>query len=370
MAKIDRNILIYGGQYEIYNKKATKFFKTLLECNAKLVFFCRPFLNDGNDKIIEKVYDHAVRSEESLAVFKENQRKFGNVFPWHQDKRFLYNLMQICSDYGEIHIHHNGFTFHIVQYARDHRDEVLAMIQYDTDFLLFDAEYQYWNLADLDMVELTTKLYCRERLLIERLQLNCEKQYQMLAALSRLGSHTVNNFVRTVKTEETNGATIFKLADYVRQVEDLDALDRIAIDFFGENYQIEQLKEIQDGLSRYEMPQPDQLDGYSQNFRDLVEFFLEKNLYFAYGLAVETVSTNQALSYIDMRQEDSPMFVDLMTTILMKQCGIVLKDMEERPPSRAIKIGQRNSDEHMQAIIYPPRKLKLYSHFNWMSNLK
>lgn len=364
LAKIDRNSLIIGGEYDSYNKKITKFFDKLRECNAKLVFFIRPFLNHMDKKTIFDAYDHAVRN--SLDRFKTDLEKMGKHFPWHLDKRFLYNLVQICSEYGEIHTLCNGITFNIVQYARQHQDEVLAMIQHDTDYLLFEGQYQYWSLADLDILRFKTKKYCRD-ILYKRIQLDFTKQCQMLSALSRLNRDSVDNLVRDIKTEEKSGKTIFKIATYIRNVEDLNSLESIASDIFGENYTTDQLKEIQHELSRFEMSEPDNLDGHNQNFRDLIDFFLEKNLYFAYGLAVGTVSTNQTLVYIDLRQEDSSEFIELMTTILMKQCGIVFKDMEERPLLRAVEIHRsidaKNNDESDEAIIYPPRKLQLFFTF-------
>ncbi|XP_055320075.1 uncharacterized protein LOC129577310 [Sitodiplosis mosellana] len=362
LAKIDRNSLIVGGQYDIYNKKITKFFEKLREWNAKLVFFCRPFLNDIDEATIANAYNHAVRN--SLPEFMLDQMKMGRWSPCHMDKRFLYNLMQICSGYGEVYTHMHGATFNIVQYAREHSDEVLAMIDNDTDFLLFEGEYQYWSLADLDILRFQTKKYCSD-VLHDRLKLNTQ-QIQMLAALSRLKGDCIPNLARDMETTENSGKTIFKLSNYVRGLDNLGALERIAADIFGENYTPQQLKEIQGELIRYQMPEPDNLSGRNQSFRDFVEFS-KINLYFVYGLAVETVSTNQALAFIDLRRPDSTEFIQLMTTMLMKQCGIIFKDVEERPHSRTVKIKRtlnvmspsfaNKSDENDEPIIYPPMDL-------------
>lgn len=358
MANIDRNErFIIGGQYDEYVKKITKFFDKLLEWNAKLVFFCRPYLNDLIEETISNAYNHAERNQ--LKQFKERM-EMGKWLRFHLDTRFLYNLMQICSKYGEVYTQLKGVAFSIDQYAREHSDEVLAMIQHDTDFLLFDSKYQYWSLADLDIFRCKTKMYNRDTL-YNRLQLDT-KQIQMVAALSRLNVDFINNFVRNIEIEETNGKTIFKLATYVRNLENLGDLERIASDIFGEEHTEEQLQQIQQELSRYEMPAPDILTGRNQHFRDFVEF-AKKNLYFAYGLAVETMSTNQALAYIDLRRPDSPKFIKLMITILMKQCGILFKDVEERPQTRTVKIkrtfDENNNDETDEVIIYPPSKCKL-----------
>lgn len=363
LAKFDRNTLIIGGQYDTYNKKISKFFARLRDWNANLVFFCRPFLNEIDGEILANAYDHAVRN--SLHQFKSDQMRMGRWSPCHLDKRFLYNLLKICSDYGEIYTHLNGQTFNIVEYAREHSDDVLAVIDGNTDLLLFDGKYQYWNLADLDVWQCKIKKFCANTL-YERLQLNTQ-QIQMLAALSRLKGDFILNFVRNIETDENSGKTIFKLAAYVRGLDNLGSLERIAADIFGEDYTAQQLTEIHDELARYQMPEPDNLNGRDQSFRDFVEFS-KKNLCFAYGLAVETVSTNQALAFIDLRLPDASGFIQLMITILMKQCGIVLKDIEERPGSRTVKTKRTanvmnpsfasNNDESDETIIYPPCKLK------------
>lgn len=367
LAKFDRNTLIIGGQYETYNKKISKFFAKLQDLNANLVFFCRPFLNDIDGDVIANAYDHAVRN--SLHQFKADQMRMGQWSPCHLDKRFFYNLMKMCTDYGEIYTHFNGQKFCIVEYAREHSDDVLAIIDSDTDFLLFDGKYQYWNLADLDILQCKIKKFCPNKL-YERLQLNTQ-QMQMLAALSRLKGDCILNFVRKIETAENSGKTIFKLANYIRDLDNLGSLQHIAADIFGEDYTAEQLKGIHDELARYQMPEPDNLNGRNQSFRDFVEFS-KKNLCFAYGLAVEPVSTNQALAFIDLRRPDSMGFIQLMITILMKQCGIVLKDVEERPGSRTVKTKRTanvmnpsfasNNDLSDEIIIYPPSKLKISFH--------
>lgn len=356
-----------GGQYDTYNKKISKFFGKLQDLNANLVFFCRPFLNDIDEEIIANAYDHAVRN--SLPQFQADQLKIGRWSPCHLDKRFLYNLIKIASDYGEIYTQLKGEQFNIVEYAREHNADILAVIDSDTDLLLFDGRYQYWNLADLDILQCKIKMFCPNKL-YERLQLNTQ-QMQMLAALSRLKGDCIPKFVRNIETAENSGKTIFKLATYVRSLNNLGSLERIAADIFGDDYTEEQLKEIHTGLARYQMPEPDNLNGRSQNFRDFVEF-CKRNLCFAYGLAVETVSTNQALAFIDLRRPDATGFIQVMLSILMKQCGIVLKDVEERPSTRTVKIKRtvsamnpsfaNNNDQGEEIIIYPPSKLNLSFH--------
>lgn len=132
-------------------------------CGANLVFFCRPFLNNMKETVILGAYDRV--KKDGVKEYREKQAKATKLFPWHLDKRFLFNLMQICPKYGTVYTELNRCGVKIVEYARKNSDNVLAMIEHDTDFLLYDnIQYQYWSLADLNIVHLTTEVYRHEML--------------------------------------------------------------------------------------------------------------------------------------------------------------------------------------------------------------
>lgn len=363
MAKIDEDSdsLILGGRYAMYNEKVNFFFSELKACGANLVFFCRPFLNSLNEDLILEAFDRVV--EKDLDWFQRNQRNKKNLFPWHLDKRFLYNLVNIIAKYGDVYTQLFGTYQRIIEYSSDLSNHVLAMIQHDTDFLLSNGHYQYWSLADLDILNLKTKKYCRENL-YQRLRLTT-KESQLLSGISRLEGLKDNDhknfFINLQIPREENANNFFlKIAYYVRTLEigenewNEDHLRQIVHDIYGENDQQTHLENLEHELSRFNKP------GVEMAESAFVKFCKER-LYFAYGLIVEDFSTNQALAYIDLRRENSTSYIDMAITILLKQCGILLKDHEARPKARSIKIKRRIDDEAVsdeRDIIYPPSKLK------------
>lgn len=359
-----------GGRYDVYNERIGYFFSELAATGSKLVFFCRPFLNDLKEKVIMEAFDCVTASD--LRSFQESQAREGkNLFPWHLDKRFLYNLVKICSGYGPIYTQLEDLTPRIVQYAVDHADEVLAMIQHDTDFLFFDAQFQYWSLADLDVFTLTTKKYCRQTL-YERLNLNT-KQTQLLSAISRIDDKFLKIFCRKIiSPTERKAPRLFKLVAYMKILEkdgfdlinDLDAcLKKIAIDIFGRNYEHQDMENIRNELKRYNLDITDELDKIDVDNRELAEFCREK-FYFAYGLLMEDITINQALQFIDKHRKDAYEFVHTINHLQLKLCGILFKDYNDRPIKRNIKVKQHAHTYECSIvdadIIYPPDHRKLF----------
>lgn len=304
-------------------------------------------------------YDCIVQN--GLDWFQKSQAQMGNQFPWHLDKRFLYNLISICARYGTVYTHLNEIYSKIITYTREHSD-VLAMIQHDTDFLLFGGDYQYWSLADLDILQLKTKKYSSTALL-NRLQLNIP-QSQMLSAISRLEGDVIPDFCRNIDTQEPQGRTMFKLASYIKQLDNLEPRI-IAADIFGQNGTSEQLAELKHNLARFDqsVEWKDELNGLDANFLEFVSF-CQQQLYFAYGLAVEKFLWNQALTYIDLRRLESTRFIDQNVILLLRMCGIIFKDHLDRPETRSIKIKREINEEAIkreEKILYPSSKLMCIS---------
>lgn len=341
---------------------------------ADLVFFCRPFLNALGSNIVREAFDYAAKNE--LAEFRQFQEETKrNRHPWHIDNRFLYNLMNICADYGEVHTHLFTITQRIVDYTR--KNQVLAMIQQDTAFLLFDANYQYWSLMDLDIVKFTTKSYCR--ITLYRLLDLTTQESQLLAGISRLCGKAQANYWKFYKIPggSPTDNRLPKMAHYVKKLEigendwRTEHLERVVHDIHGKMNNVH-LKALEKELSRYNTKYKIEFERDDQYSYDFVKFCNEK-LYFAYGLLMEVihndVSSIQALAYIDLEREDSKGYIDLAVKMLLKQCGVLFKDYpsEAQPQTRLVqyerKIIQKgatietiNVVEKEEAIIYPPSK--------------
>lgn len=345
--------LILGGCYAMYTTKLIDFLDKLRACEVKFVFFCRPYLNALNVNLILEAYDRVV--ENKLQSYQEHLKKFKkNFYPWHHDMRFLYNLTKICSDYGAVYTNLQGNESRIVQYIEKNSKDVLAMIQHDTDYLLYDVKSQYWSLADLDISALTTKRYCRQKLF------NCLKlttiESFLLSAISRLKWKPNGNssFLKQLDT----------LAEYVKRLQ-VEAngwngydLKRIVRGIYGDESRDEHIQELESHLSRYGRRCENDLDTGSYDFVK----FCKENLYFAYGLMLESVSTNQALNYIDLRIEESNQYeyIDWAVDTLLRQKSVLFKDDESRPETcKVIRSIDKRSVANDEPINYPESMFNL-----------
>lgn len=370
LANIGDESLIIGGQYALYNELLENFFKVLRsDCGVDLVFFCQTFFNNIDEEVILEAYD-CIQESDDIKDFLKEKAKRGNLFPWHVDKRFLFNLMQICPKYGEVHVELKQYSRKILDYAQRNSDKVLAMIQHDTKFLIFDnIQYQYWSLADLDISQLTTRVYRRD-ILYNELDLT-PPQCQLLSAIQRLKGDEVFNWVRTCRTKYGRPRTkLFKIAEYVQRQHISDAnecdLVKITRDIYGNNHEKanEAHENIKGELESYNKPIHDEIVGCNHPC-ELITFCKDK-LYFVYGLMVEDVTTNQALAYIDLRQPNSKPFIDAMDILLLKMCGILFKDVntEKLPHIRKFEMKRRQNDssspiEENIADYCPPSELIL-----------
>lgn len=316
-----------------------------------------PWIQEALDCVVENDNLRSVR-----ALRRTIQERDGNYFPWHLDKRFLYNLMKMAVEYGTVIVDQTNCSSKIAKYAQS--DEVLAMIQHDTDFLLFDGQYQYWSLSDLDTAQLTTKKYCSQTL-YRRLDLNTS-QCQMLSAISRLKGDAIHKFLGSIETPERKHRKMFKLSNYVRTIEmgpNGYDLRSIASDIFREVDIPGGLETIEFQFSRYNSPIVNELDDCHPKLREIAEF-CKKNLYFAYGLIMDAESTNEALAYIDLRSQGATDFINLVVSVILKMYGILYKDFEinERPKTRKIYIKRTIDEDAAQRdenIVYSTSKSSL-----------
>lgn len=317
-----------GGEYEMYNEMFKRFFQQLIDCGAELVFFCRPYLHRNKEDLIQRAYDEI--DEGRLQHFKQYLANvYSDHFPWHLSPIVQYNLMGICRDYGTVYTEIGHIGSKIVKYANNRSNNVLAIIEYDTDMLFYDdIQYQYWNLVTLNIFDLTVKKYCYKTLR-EQFGMTAQKG-QWLSAISRSGTRIVTGLKRQIQ--------------YVRSQRNFQ-LQQVACDIFGRNYTEDQIEKVKAGLSRFDLDSNDAFLDDHPISNELFRFCKER-IYFAYGLIIADQTIHQALLYVDLRQPNSTEYVEVIVSVLLKMLGILFKDVaiEERPKTRLMKI-KRTHDE-------------------------
>lgn len=359
LSQIDEISPIYGGRYNVYNEKIKHFFAELKACNANLVFFCRPYFKDEmmKEEIIREAFDRCAQGK--FDQYRQHVFRTAITYPWHMDKRILYNLMKIAAEFGTVITEYRRVTARCVEYATEHADDILAMIQHDTDFLLFDGKYQYWSLIHLDMSNLTIQKYCRDALYRE-FGLENTAQAQLFAALTMLEFNELGNLCKNpIGTKKYD---LHAIADYARQQEmtlnDGYDLEKIAIHIFGENYQPAQLQRLKNHLAVYMYTPMNDFDVCDPKILKVAKFCKE-NLYFVYGLIIDPFTSCQGLAFIDLRRQNATEYVTLVINVLLKLFGILYKDFgaEERPKTRPIQIKRTIEEDSLskcdENIIYP-----------------
>ncbi|XP_031628705.1 uncharacterized protein LOC116344351 [Contarinia nasturtii] len=340
---IDEGRLIMGGRYGIYNKKINDFFEALTSppCSAKLVFFCRPYVQDIDQDLIQKKHDalEGKRLKSCLDEIKKDSH-----FSWYHDTRFLYNMTQICQAYGTMCTRIKGNSVKIIEYAHTNAQDILAIITCDTDFMFIKAKYQYWSLMHLDLLKFKTKSYCRETLL-EHMGLTKPESHKLL------GISKLEKVIVKFDEIKNRWAGYVKKFDPSRPWEYEKILHEISNHFNHEKFDVHDFTR---NLSFYSFGADVDFRSMDENCKDLAKKLNEKQLYFVYRLLVEKLSTNKSLAYIDLQKKDAGKFVALAIKILFRQCGVILKDHVNPPKERQTKLGKRSN---LETIHYPPMQL-------------
>lgn len=128
-----------------------------------------------------------------------------------------FNMQKLAKQHGELRINYVRHNQEIVKYANRNADTVLALITNDTEFLIFDGDYQVWRATDLIPHDMTAFRFCRKTLRTH-LELNTQ-QLELLSALSDtdyLPGEVLKDFYAKIGVESWNGGHISPLAKYIR----------------------------------------------------------------------------------------------------------------------------------------------------------
>lgn len=334
--------LFLGGRFQMFNEVLDYFFGAITQAGAKLVFIVR--LDEGKYKDVKAFKKSSLRPNE----------------------RLFYNMMHsICSKYGEVHVSYGLKFCAITAYANEHRDDVMALITRDTDFLVYSNIYEVWSFTDVDFRYLRISKFNRNCIFNHPdLRLNSH-QMQLMLAISELQPTMKKKLV------EERAPQLDDLISFVRPLRDGYDIDQLAAKAnLDEDERDELENEIARVLSTINYTghfNEDIYDGLilrlvntDESF-NLVLQFCKENIYFAYKLMIETSTVQKDLLLIDIDQEGALTFVDLVIKVTMRMCGILFMDVDEaeKPSTRTVKFQRVRNEQARQdemEIIYPPRE--------------
>ncbi|XP_055326140.1 uncharacterized protein LOC129579976 isoform X2 [Sitodiplosis mosellana] len=336
--------LFNGGRYQKFNEILEYFFGEMKISGANLVFIAR--LDEGKYKDIKAFKSSSARPNE----------------------RMLFNMLHsICSKFGEVHVSYGLKKCAIVAYVHQHRDNIMALITRDTNFLVFSDVYELWSLNEVDFRYLKIARFDRNRIYRD-LNLNAQQMHLMLA-INELQPSTKRklvgdrdgklpalvNYVRPLQLRR-NGYDINLLTANAHLNEDerneleVEIAHMLSVINYSDNFN----EDIYEGLIL-------DLVNNDESFNRLLQFFKE-NIYFAYKLMNETSTVQKDLLLIDICRPDAMPFIDLVINVTMRMGGVIFMDVEEdkQPKTRSVKFQRVRGEPAVQSemeIIYPPMQM-------------
>lgn len=354
LVRFDANGTTLGGQYNRVNELLDYFFGEIIKCKAKLVFDVR--LSDGRFKDIDELKSpyETYDSIEQYGITNSHWRYLNDLLvlrgQLRPNERMWYNLLNICKNYGEII---GSYALHkraILAYVREHQDDVMAIITRNTEYFVYDLNFQYWSLSDIELNTLKIAKFCRQTL--NEVHGLSYQQLQLMMAISKVENKGPRKFIDEVEYIKTlkcipNGYELPRYFDEVtcQQIDEKMAEIKDTASFTGDW--------TDDIFSDFLAEMVNEVD----EFRTVLRFFKEK-IYFAYQLINEEQSDPHDLLFIDIRRTDSRRFIDLAFNTTLKLIGIVFKDFDpdKRPKTRTMQIKHDINQPAEQVeldIIYP-----------------
>lgn len=358
-----------GGEYVFYTHYYRSVFNKLQHAGADLVFFAMGAkLSDDLDIFIpnrETNYMAHISILDDIDASEGNwNKKFQEKYKKRAPVTFQFNMMKLAQQHGELRINYCRHNQEIAKYVNENADNILALITNDTEFLIFDGDYQFWRATDLTIKDMAAFRFCRA-MLRAHLELNTQ-QLELLSALSGtvyLPGDILKDFYEKIGVESWNGGHIPALAKYIRDEVPLLPvaqanilrfdLGKIARDVFGENYRIDDLNAIENGLIQYNLNF--QIDEKYPFKRPSLDFSKKRNM-FIFKLFTDNVYRIHDIGFIDYRNHKSKNYAELVVPLLMKLQGILYANERQRPRTRAICMKYAHDEPYKvvnEPIAYP-----------------
>lgn len=358
--------LLCGGSNNDFDESMESWFIRLKKCGAKLIFIQSLAVEIAReDQWIE-------RRNKDFQCYREIYLMIDKKVPPHEivskmeescgGSRVSPNLAPIASKHGEYLFVRAGrdCDFEVADYAT--KCNAMAIFSSDTDFLIFDGNWKFWNFKDLDFEKFTAFEY--DRLAISRL-LSISYQHRPLLA-TLIG----NDFTKSYSDELYHfhrglgrpSDKFRNVANYIRRNirgADLseDDIDFIASDVFGGRAK-RQL--IRDSVNSYDLHS--QID---ENWTvDPIEAYL-------IGLSVKAVKNYRKLNinsilsittpFNDMATaECSKILIEFLVELLRKKMGIMCHDVADEKTFKILTKMSRaeNFASHHESPIAPECELK------------
>lgn len=375
---MDDNSIVYGGEYDKYHQLIDYMFKKIYNSGAKLVFFVRYIIQEGDSHDDSDIVKGIERYEPAIGAVRENKRiqtAFNEEenFMSRKDRRFFHNIHELCRKYGDIVVASKFYTQTVMRYAQEYHRYVLALIGYDTAFLAFDGAFEYWGRLDSDeAIKLLSVMYVDRDKLIETLRLS-PVQMRLHCLLAHVDFLKLEEFSNNpaIFGECTESMRLFRFAWYIKQTfpnDDDVNLERMARDIYDYEYIPEKhLRHFEEQWIRLDS-QVDRIvenQGREQrlidriddpNYVDIANYCRTKKLLYIYSMLLQSTEIPIYFwpsKFLDFRRERSVRCNDRYIDVLIKMIGVIHKDrMNDRRPTTVTMFRRTLEDKDNESKPY------------------
>lgn len=336
-----------GGRQHIYLQKFEQFLIRLRTAGAALAFFCDGQLQSNKNDEWCRRRDFEFKSTQALISDESRpgqaNRRFGC-------KAFVKSLLKLVEDkhYGKVKISTQvDCDAAIAQYAVE--NNALAVVANDSDFLIFEGNFQWWEADSMDMEKMKAKCFQRQKL---RQMLSLTNEQMKYFATIAGNDHTkqivrkhcdfieVAEFCRSINSKQCDDLIHSEIRKFMRIGQDNMKFIASSIRSYDINFTVENT------CSQMDVYCSSNVLLYS--FRNQAVFQYEVNF----------------LDFDPRNNNNVPMFLDVLLKVFRKLGGILLKGTSHRNPMLKVVSKYSHLEKYMlkeHQPIYPQGK-KINSH--------
>lgn len=308
-----------GGQHQISLEIIKNILKTLIAEGADLVFF-----SDGQIQI-SKIKEWCHRRGQKYEKRNESMIK-GSAHKREQFKciAFFESVIKMIKSkkFGEVNVSTEVECDRaIVKYALDNKDEVLAIVSNDTDMLIFEGDFQLWNI-DSKITRFKAQRLDRDELL-HQLKLS-QKQMKFFATIK--GNDFTKRYGALLYEHATDVASIVR-ENFTSDFEYNHSLyEKVAKVMFKENIIItdEHLESIEESLKFYKLDF--ELEDFDQKV-NLLKLCLENGFALQYDV-----------EFMDFKLRCNEKYISIILQTLKRACGTLQREQPHNKHLNEIKV--------------------------------
>lgn len=298
-----------GGQHQISLQMITTFLQKLKDSGADLVFFC-----DGQCQK-SKTEEWCSRRNQKYAQRKESMEKgWANKDDQFKCNPFLASVIKTIQDkkFGKVNVSTEVECDRaIVKYALDNKREVLALVTDDTDMLIFEGDFQLWQIDFENITDFGVKSLDRNAL---GRHLELSREQMKFFATIKGNDFTKRYFKEMICKEATDVASIVR-ENFTSSYYELDhhLFEKVAKAMVGaENIRTEHLESVEESLRFYK------LDFELEQFDPKINVLMNC-LEMGYPLQYD-------VDFMDFKQRCNEKYINIILKTLERACEILQQD--------------------------------------------